>query len=385
MRKMNLANILKKMAVKLEISANSVFCFSVKKQKKYIAHFQEPKDDLQRGFFQYRCQMKLNCLWVSVALNVFSFPLFLFYLFKGTNKIIEDQKNTIFFSDGLPLNIIPDVLRNQVGTVIAVEKKHGVLTKEDIAFLFKLWLKHPFSFQFVAKCLLKIRYYSYEIQRSHPKNIIVCNEYSFTSSVLTKYCEEKGIKHINVMHGEKLYYMRDSFFRFHECYVWDEHYRNLFIQMRAEPSQFVIAIPPSLKFDDKKSYSKTIDYTYYLGAERGQKLRTIVDSVKRIKQCGKKVAIRPHPRYTDMNEILNVAPEIELENCKTMTIEQSLYRTANAISLYSTVLNQAYNNGICIVIDNLSDNEKFNLLCERQYIMLNKPHKLLSQLLETLV
>lgn len=380
---MNLASKLKELAVKLEVSNNSIFCYPIEKQKKYIAHFPEPKDDFQRSYFQYKCQMKLNNFLVSFLVNIASLPLLILFFVKSVSKINCSPKDTVFFSDGKPENIIPEVLRKKIGEIDVVNEKKGSLSKADKKFIAKLWLKYPLSFQFVAKCLLKIQYYSYEIHRSHPQNIIVCNEYSFTSSVLTKYCEERGIKHINVMHGEKLYYMRDSFFRFHECYVWDEHYRNLFIQMRAEPTQFVIAIPPSLKFDDKKSYSKTIDYTYYLGAERGQKLKTIVDSMERMRLSGKKVAIRPHPRYTDLNEIVKVAPEIELEDCAKMTIEQSLCRTEKAISLYSTVLNQADNNGIGVLIDDVSDKNQFYLLSERQYIMLNKPHKLLSQLLET--
>ena len=379
---MNFANKLKELAVKLELSNNSVFGYPVDKQKQYIAHFPEPKDDFQRSYFQYKCQMRLNKPLVSFLLNIASLPLLIFLFFKCGSRQNCPQKDSVFFSDGKPENIIPDVLRKDAGEIEVVNEKKGSLSNDDKKFIIRLWLKYPFSFQFIAKCLLKIQYYSYEIQKSHPKNIVVCNEYSFTSSILTKYCEEQGVKHINVMHGEKLYYMRDSFFRFHECYVWDEHYKNLFVQMRAEPTQFVIAVPPSLKFADEKSNFKTIDFTYYLGAERGLKLRTIVEAMERMRRSGKKVAIRPHPRYTDLNEIVKVASEIELEDCKKMTIEQSLRRTANAVSVYSTVLNQAYNNRIGIVIDDVSDKEKFNLLSERLYVMLKKPHKLLSQMLE---
>lgn len=379
---MNLASKLKELAVKLEVSNNSIFCYPIGKQKKYIAHFSEPKDDFQRSFFQYKCQMSLNKLYISFLLNLASVPLLFLLFFKRAIKQNGVHKNSIFFCDGKPTNIIPEVLRNNVGEIEVVDEKKSFLSNSDRKFIVKLWCRYPFSFHFILKCLLKIRYYSYEIQKSHPKNIVVCNEYSFTSSILTKYCEEQGVKHINVMHGEKLYYMRDSFFRFHECYVWDEHYKNLFVQMRAEPTQFVIAVPPSLKFADEKSNFKTIDFTYYLGAERGLKLRTIVEAMERMRRSGKKVAIRPHPRYTDLNEIVKVASEIELEDCKKMTIEQSLRRTANAVSVYSTVLNQAYNNRIGIVIDDVSDKEKFNLLSERLYVMLKKPHKLLSQMLE---
>jgi hypothetical protein len=185
------------------------------------------------------------------------------------------------------------------------------------------------------------------------------------------------------MHGEKLYYMRDSFFRFDECYVWDDYYRELFIKMRAAQSQFKVAVPPSLLFPNNTTVSKEKDYTYYLGWESGETLKSIVLAMNDLEKNGYKVAIRPHPRYTNLNEIRNYAPELEIEDNNIITIEQSLMRTNNAISVYSTVLNQAYNNGIGIVIDDISDKEKYEKLEERQYIMINKPHKLLSSLLET--
>ncbi len=378
---MNFANKLKELAVKLELSNNSVFGYPVDKQKQYIAHFPEPKDDFQRSYFQYKCQMRMNKPLVSFLLNIASLPLLIFLFFKCGSRQNCPQKDSVFFSDGKPENIIPDVLRKDAGEIEVVNEKKRSLSNDDKKFIIRLWLKYPFSFQFIAKCLLKIQYYNYEIQRLHPKNIIVCNEYSFTSSVLTQYCEERGIKHINVMHGEKLYYMRDSFFRFHECYVWDDFYKDLFVKMRAEPTQFKIAVPPSLKFPESDAVPKTVDYTYYLGAERGLKLRTIVNALECMRQRSLKVAVRPHPRYTDLNEFTRIAPGIEIEDCKKLTIEQSLKRTTHAISVYSTVLNQACNNEIGIVLDDLSDKDTFNLLKERLYIMLNKSHELWSSII----
>jgi hypothetical protein len=382
---MGLANKLKDLAVKLEISNDSVFGFPVEKQKQYIEHFPEPKDDVQRSYFQYKCQMRFNKPIITFILNIASFPLLLLYFLKSSSTITNFEKSNtnIFFADGKPDNIIPETLRNSVGYIAVINEKKELLSKEDKSFIRAIWKRYPFSFQFVVKCLMKIRYYSYEIKRVNPKNIIVCNEYSFTSSLLTKYCEDRGIKHINVMHGEKLYYMRDSFFRFDECYVWDDYYRELFIKMRAAQSQFKVAVPPSLLFPNNTTVSKEKDYTYYLGWESGETLKSIVLAMNDLEKNGYKVAIRPHPRYTNLNEIRNYAPELEIEDNNIITIEQSLMRTNNAISVYSTVLNQAYNNGIGIVIDDISDKEKYEKLEERQYIMINKPHKLLSSLLET--
>lgn len=381
---MNLAQKLKKIAVILEIRSNSIFCYPIEKQKRYIAHFPEPEDDIQRSYFQYNCQMKLNNWIVSFAINLASFPLLLLYLLKNEDlqKSDKESASALFFSDGKPENIIPEILRKNIGKIEVVNEKKEGLTKKDKSFIKKVWKRYPFSFHFILKSLLKIRFYSYAIQKKRPQTIIVCNEYSFTSSILTKYCEEQGIKHVNVMHGEKLFFMRDSFFHFHECFVWDDFYKELFKKLRAEPNQFKIAVPQSLKFSENEIVQKTINYTYYLGAERGNLLISIVDALERLRIRGLSVAIRPHPRYSNIDEIRSISSVIEIENCDTMTIEQSLKRTENAISVYSTVLNQAFNNGIGIVIDDVSDRIKYNLLNERMYSMINKPHELLSQLLK---
>lgn len=379
---MGLANKLKDLAVELERKNKSLFGYPVAAQKSYIAHFHEPKDDIERGYFQYRCQMKFNSPLITFLLNLASLPMILMYLKKGNNSITSKQtSDAVFFSDGKPANIIPDELRAEVGSIEVIDNKREYLTDQDRAFIKSLWKRYPFSWQFLLKCLMKIRFYSYEVERLQPSYIIVCNEYSFTSSVLTKYCEEKGIKHINVMHGEKLFYMRDSFFRFHECFVWDDYYKELLGKLRAEKKQFRVAIPASLRVE-QINMIKALDYTYYLGAERGEVLRTIAQTMDSLRIKGWKVAIRPHPRYTNIDEIKEIAPNIEIEDTASFDIAKSLSRTTYAVSVYSTVLNQASCNNIGVVIDDISNPERFYKLKELEYIMLSKPHILLSNILE---
>ena len=84
---MGLANKLKDLAVKLEISNDSVFGYPIEKQKQYIAHFPEPKDDIQRSYFQYKCQMKFNKPIITFVLNLASLPLLLLYLLKSGSVV----------------------------------------------------------------------------------------------------------------------------------------------------------------------------------------------------------------------------------------------------------------------------------------------------------
>lgn len=366
---------------------NSIFSFSIAKQQQYVNHFLEPEDDFERAYDQYCCQMKLN-RWkaITLVLNVVSLPIIIFYLLKPSDKVkYKKEVNSIFFSDGKPQNIIPDILIESAGFIELIENKKELFTKEDRIFFNKLFKRYPLSWHFLLKCLMKIRYYSYQIEALKPERIIVCNEYSFTCTALTRYCRCRNILHINVMHGEKLFYMRDSFFRFDKCYIWDEYYKNLFCRLRADKDQFIVAIPPSLLFDKSFCREKEIDYIYYLGNERGDTLEKIIQFMNIIKKKRNlQVAVRPHPRYTNKSELETVAINIIIEDTSNISIEKSILRAKNVISSYSTVLNQAYHNGVSIIIDDISQPEQFKRLKELNYIMFEKEHKLLSEVLENI-
>ena len=109
-----------------------------------------------------------------------------------------------------------------------------------------------------------------------------------------------------------------------------------------------------------------------------------MNSLKELSKKGYKVAVRPHPRFTNMDELSAsiVNGEIEVENGKEISIERSILRTKNAISMYSTVLVQAHYNGTNVVIDDLTDPELIENLRSLKYMMLNEKHILLSDLLK---
>lgn len=380
---MSILSIMNKMADKLVKRNNSFETYSTEKQRFFLENLKVPSDDIERSFNQYLCQMEMNGKLVTFLINIASLPLLIcFYYKKNSIPESHEQKiDAVFFADGKPNNILPEQLASTVKQLRVVCNKKENLNDVDREFFRKICKKYPMSWHFLLKCLMKIRFYSYEIETYAPTMVVACNEYSFTSSVLTSYCELYGIKHVNVMHGEKLFYIRDAFFRFHECYVWDEYYADLFKRLKAEPTQFKVELPKSMRFSEMKG-EKKIDYTYYLGAESGKVLEEIIGCMIDLAKEGYYVAIRPHPRYTNLSELKVKLEEIELENPLSMPIEESILRTKNAISTYSTVLNQAYHNGTKIVIDDISKPELFKNLRSLEYIMLAKEHSLLSKLIQ---
>jgi hypothetical protein len=383
---MKIINTIRNCAIYFEKKKNALFSYSIEKQKAYLSSFSHPSNDNDRSFYQYKCQMKVYGLLYETMINLVSLILSMIFLLKIKNKVtIVDFENfdAVSILDGKPANILPDEITNEFTNI----KHHNSeprklnLNRDDREFIMKIWRQYPFSWHFILKILIKVAMYSYFINIYKPKAIIVCAEYSFTSSILTAYCEKNSIEHINVMHGEKLFYIRDSFFRFHKCYIWDEYYKDLFIKLRAEPDQFIISLPESMRFSNANEKKKQIGYTYYLANESEDELNKILKLLRKLTENGFKIAVRPHPRYSDMDKINYLFNGFVIENSQELTIEESLIRTKNAISLYSTVLNQAYHNGVNIIIDDLSNPNHFEKLSELKYINLNRKHTLLSEII----
>ena len=232
--------------------------------------------------------------------------------------------------------------------------------------------------------MVKLAMYRYQYEVYHPKAMIVDEEYSYTSSFLTEYCHRLGVEHIDIMHGEKLYFIRDTFFCFDRCYVWDGYYRDLFCQLRAEPTQFRIELPPAMQPWDAQGVEKTVDYTYYLQVETPQMLEKIAESLQKLRKNGAKVAVRPHPLYSDMEIVRRLFPDFEIEANTEIGIETSILRTRHVVGLYSTVLYQAHINHVPVVVDDLTDPERFTQLAELKYMMLSLHHTLLSEITKSI-
>ena len=358
--------------------------YPIEKQKKYISKFREPRSLVERSFFQYKAQMKLKGFWITFFINLASVPLFFVYFLKPSKRVRSALRaDAVFVKDGgVNDNILPRSLCREFETLESEAKEGNRLRSKDRGYILKLLLRHPLSWHFALKAEIKIMRYRWFIDLYQPKALIVHNEYSFTSSLLTDFCNRNGVELINVMHGEKLYYIGVSFFKFNRCYVWSEFYRDLLCELRAERDQFIIELPPSLIFSvaDVQKYA---DYTYYLQNQTGESLKGIIDNLKYLAGKGEKVVIRPHPRFTNQDELKRYVSDcsIEIEDGKTVTIERSIQRTKNVISMFSTVLLQAHCNGVNIVIDDISDPKLIARLKEVKYAMLNCEHILLSDLM----
>ena len=383
---MSLLQTLKSAVIRLNGDRNPIFDVPVARQKAFLEGLPEPKDLLKRAYAQYRCQMMLERPILRAGYQLAAMlllPVYRRQLLRRPASRKEETADAVFAFGG-PDTILPCSLRQEYPGIRQVRDFQNALflTREDCSFLRELARRYPTAFYFRFKCMAKLAMYRSLYETYRPKAIIVSEEYSYTSSFLTEYCHRLGVEHINVMHGDKLYDIHDTFFCFDRCYIWDQFYRDLFCELRAEPTQFRMEMPPSMQPWDAQDVEKAVDYTYYLQAETSQMLEKIAKSLQTLQKSGAVVAVRPHPLYSDMETVRRLFSDFEIEETAEVGIETSILRTRHVIGLYSTVLYQAHINHVPVVIDDLTAPERFAQLKSLRYIMLDKPHGLLSALLQ---
>ncbi|HYU45134.1 MAG TPA: hypothetical protein VEK84_03025, partial [Terriglobales bacterium] len=76
-------------------------------------------------------------------------------------------------------------------------------------------------------------YYGYVIRCHRPKEAVVhFFENTASSSLMTAYLHERGLRHIDVQHGEIMFTAMSAFCRFDEVRLWGEHFRDVFLSGR---------------------------------------------------------------------------------------------------------------------------------------------------------
>lgn len=362
----------------------SLFDISVDEQKAFLNKLGAAKNDIDRSKKQYLCQMFFAPKWKVYLFDiiaVFALPCYIIVIGLKSlfvNLSLISRVDCVCEDKGMP-EVLPEQFTSKYNISFEPWRSGTCLVFKDIVFIMKC-LIYTWSPYLVFKGAVKISYFSYIIQRYNPRAIQECGEYSFLSSLMTEYCHLYGIRHIDVMHGEKLYYIRDSYFHFDETYVWDKRYADLFVEMKAEPNQFIVAIPPSLKIDTKENEDSLVyaDYKYYLARYSEEIIKSIVESMQFVKKSGRTVKYRIHPRYSDLNLLRKYVDTSEIELPKEVSIQKSIANTGCAVGLYSTVLLQSYFSGKKVLLDDITYKEQYAKLKELEYFLVNKQCKTLS-------
>jgi hypothetical protein len=382
-------SVLRKVYKEIGREHNIVFAVDLETQLKYLKTMREPKDDFESSFNQYKCQQFLLPWWERLLKNLaasFLLPVYLLtFNIKNRPTTVKDPFDAVFVQNGMNKNIIPKSLQDKYSSIKVVSFTEGMaLGQDEMKLLFKCIKRYPLSPYFHFKIMLKIATYCGQIRETHPKAIISYSETSFSSAIVTAYCEMQGIEHINVMHGDFLKRITFSYFRFTAFYVWDGHYVDLFKSLGNNSTKYFVEVPPSLKDacrrpDSGEEYPYFL--TYYLGNEDEPTLEKIQSALNYFSQNGFKCKVRIHPRESDMKLVQKIFNKYKVEYPQYVTLEDSLNQTNYVCALCSTVLYQAWFCGKKIIIDDYSNPNHFHMLGKLGYMLLDKNPKLLSDLL----
>lgn len=359
---------------------------TMKEKQEIVSSLGTPRDLYERSYYQYVCQKKANSSNTMfklfyLLLNIPAFFVIVFLLIKPFKLPIKTASNNeidaVCMFDEKLKDRIPVELSGKYNNLIFAKNTRCVLIKKDKKLLLKLWKKYPISFNFLLKNMLKIGEYRFCLCRFNSiKTFITASEYSYTSSFMTEFCNKNNVKHINVMHGESVFELTKTFFCYDECYVWDEFYITLYSSMGACKKQFIVAIPPCLKFADVDA-SQRVQYKYYMQSQTKTQMAKIKSILEKITD---NYMVRPHPLYTDIRSLKEIFDEQRIESCD-IPISESIMENRYIMAWDSTVLLQGYLNGKSTIIDDITNPIRSKSM-EDGYIMADKGMKL-SQVLRS--
>lgn len=381
--------IFKRVLISYFKKKDSVFSVEKSVQEEYLLNFNDPVDDIERSFYQYKCQGFLQYAFIQCVVNLIAsfivLPYLGFFVLNSFLKKNEEKKkfDAVLLTNNFGEEIVPNELKQKYEKRVKEDlNQYGFLLKKDFRFVLSIIKRYPFSPWFYFKIIFKIALYRRLINKYEPNAFITSTEYSYTSSVLTRFCEDNGIQQINIMHGEKLFYIRDSFCRFHKFYIWDNYYCELFMKLRANLTEYIVVKPEFNYTKSESSNTRHVDYKYYLGNENKETLELIQSLLLNLKNQNLNVKVRYHPRYSNHSMIMEIFNPEFIEHPNDIDICNSIVESNNVISLYSTVLFQAYLLQTNVVLDDFSDRQKFNKLKNLGYIMLSKSDRRISKLLD---
>lgn len=369
-------------------------------QWKLMKSFPDPRDDIDRTYYQYSA-INANVSAIEFFLyNTFSlFILPLFLLLSIYNRIMlkkERSVSAIFLQVDNPNGVIypyqdffPDEIKNKYYDIKYIHEKNFpgfetvVYGREAIHLWRKCVSRNPFKIHLNLLIFVHLMSLNGLCIKYNPHAIITYRvESDSTSSINTHFCESLEKKYICFMHGDYMLQLRQCFFRFSEFYIWDKRYIDIFKISRCADNQYIVITPPTFKSISMRDYPY-YDLTYFFDGDHDNVDR-VKDIIMSCVKKGMRCSVRPHPRFSNIEYIKETFADdiINLQDTKAVTIKESIENTRYVVGKSSTVLSQAYFAGCTIVIDDITDPDLYQELRERRSISIERPHLLLSEFIK---
>ena len=127
--------------------------------------------------------------------------------------------------------------RFQGQTYVLHRARHICFSKREILFFLRTIAGCPRILcypELLCNFVRWLGYYGYVIRYHRPKAAVVhFFERTASSSLMTAYLHERGLRHIDVQHGENMFTADSAFCQFDEVRLWGEHFRDVFRSTRS--------------------------------------------------------------------------------------------------------------------------------------------------------
>lgn len=377
---------------------------SKKEQKAIIDSFPEPANDYERVEMNHKCSKKMGFGIMNIVYDIIGIlviPILLVIYLVNTAKIVREpcKKAIIILSgnrngDSYSLEERMPHLKEVYGEVSYLKTgvfphiTGGAIDGRALIIYFRFLMRHPFSGFMNLRCLINIMGYNRLLLKYSPKAIITARaELNLSSSLVTLLCESHDAEFVNFMHGEMTTNISVSFVRFSKFYIWDEHYIDVFMWSRCAKDQYVIYKPDIYKVKKCGEIAPEFYLTYYFCGNEKDRHEKNIEKIREIlmkfTEDGKKCKVRPHPRWSDLDEIRDTFgnTDIIIEYPGDISVSDSISNSELVVGTFSTVLTEAYYMGKTVVIDNVSNPLLYSWLQESKYFLVSKNTKKLSDML----
>ena len=346
----------------------------------------ETIDDIERSFLAYKLQKKYTqySSLRKIAIAIFSFlslfVLMLMLFFKKVSKIKDT--NTVYYRVSHNEGILPQFYKNMPDLETVEFGSEMSWDKEVRKVLYEITKRYGLYPYFLLNVLFSLANYNSLIRRYHPKEIVTSYESSISCAILTYYCHLHGVKHVNIMHGEKLLTQNNLLGHFDVMYMWDNYYVDLFKRLKYKTSEYKIHNP--WREIELPEPTEKHDITFYLNFINEEECQILISVIEKLSEKGFDAIVRMHPSQLGTGIADTLKRSVKVENNSDVSIFQSIANTERCVSQFSTVLFQAYSLGKAIVIDDVTNPTIYEKICKMDYIMLGKKNMKLSELLNIL-
>jgi hypothetical protein len=200
----------------------------------------------RRALAQHLCQRALrdSALYNGLRRLIFglAFPplLALFILASlrhGKVKASDHRPDCVvfFWAERLYKFIAACALPEQ--TYVLYRARHVGFGGRELRFLLRTLASCPRILcypELLCNLVRWLGYYGYVVKHYQPKDAVVhFFEGTASSSLMTAYLHERGLRHIDVQHGEIMFTAMSAFCQFDEVRLWGEHFREIFLSSRS--------------------------------------------------------------------------------------------------------------------------------------------------------